>query len=66
MKVSGEGAAAYQAVRLDSFDTVNQGVLLSADDETGEVVWRDRTGNEVKATLGQRAIIITPRHSLGR
>lgn len=41
MRVEGEEAQAFKAVRLDSFLDVNKGELVSADEMTGEVRWRD-------------------------
>jgi hypothetical protein len=58
MKIEGEAAAQYEAVRLDSFATVNRGVLVSADDDTGKVVWLDKTANQREVTLGSHAIRI--------
>lgn len=66
MKVEGTLAAGSQAVRTDSMATVNQGPLVSADDETGEVQYTDRTGTVCTVTLGPNAIRITPKHSMGR
>lgn len=57
MKIEGEVAARWTAVRLDTLESVEgRGVLLSADTDTGEVVWRDRTGETCRATLGQNTI----------
>ncbi len=39
MNVSGEDAHLYRAVRRDTFDDVNKGPLVSADEDTGRVVW---------------------------
>ncbi len=61
MIVSGDAAASFNAVRLDSFENANRGVLVSANDETGEVVYKDATGEEKKLMLGDHAIKILPR-----
>lgn len=57
MRVEGELAARWTAVRLDSLQSVEgKGQLLLADSETGEVAWKDRTGEVCKANLGPHAI----------
>lgn len=57
MRVEGDAALRFSAVRLDSLTSVEgKGKLLLADSETGEVVWTDRTGETCKATLGAHAI----------
>ena len=56
MIVSGEEAKLYDAVRLDSFVTVNQGVLVKADDQTGEVAWTDKAGETKVVMLGDHRI----------
>jgi hypothetical protein len=57
MRVEGEAAKSWTAVRLDSLVSVEgKGKLISADTETGEVVWTDRTGETCRATLGAHAI----------
>lgn len=66
MNVSGEEALRYDAVRLDSFEVVNKGQLIEADDMTGLVKWRDSTGEEKSVTLGQHAIRITYRSTFRR
>ena len=58
MIVSGEAAAAFNAVRLDSFENANKGTLVSADSETGEVRYLDVTGEEKRLVLGDHAIRI--------
>ena len=58
MKIEGSDASKYRAVRLDSFENVNKGELVSADDITGEVVWTDKTGEQKTLTLGPSAIRI--------
>jgi hypothetical protein len=66
MKIEGETAKNWQAVRIDSYATVNLGDLVSADDKTGEVEWLDRTGTVAKVALGPHTIRLMPRHSYGR
>ena len=62
MKVEGENATRCDAVRLDSYATVNAGgPLVSADDETGAVSWRNKTGEVKSLTLGPHTIRIVPR-----
>ena len=61
MIVSGEEAKLYDAVRLDSFVTVNQGPLTKADDQTGEVVWTDRAGETKVVMLGDHRIRLVRR-----
>jgi hypothetical protein len=63
--VSGEEAARFDAVRRDSLTNVNKGDLVSADDVTGIVEWRDKTGEVKSATLGDHAIAIVPRSQYG-
>lgn len=58
MKIEGESAAEHHVIRLDSFSTVNDGVLLAADDETGFVKWKDKSDTEKSVTLGVHAIRI--------
>ena len=59
--VSGEEAARFNAVRLDSFACVNEGVLVEADDVTGVVRWKDKADAIKVVTLGDHAIRIVPR-----
>ena len=61
MTVSGEAAAAYDAVRLDSCETANKGPLIGADTDTGLVVYKDVTGAEKKLELGPHAIMLVRR-----
>lgn len=61
MTVNGEEAAAYNAVRLDSFANVNDGLLVEANTQTGFVRWKDKTNEEKTATLGERAIFLVRR-----
>ncbi len=60
MQVSGEEANRWIAVRLDSFAQVNQGELVSADDQTGAVSWKDKTGEIKNISLGLHAIRLVP------
>ena len=52
MKVSGEEAMRYQAVRKDTLETVNHGLLIMADEETGRVEWRTKSGEMSAIILG--------------
>lgn len=61
MNVTGEEASLFDAIRLDSFITVNQGMLVEADDITGRVAWKDKAGETKTAVLGERAIRIIPK-----
>ena len=56
MNVSGEAAAALNAIRLDDMTTVNKGILVSADDQTGAVTWKDKLGTDQTVTLGPHSI----------
>jgi hypothetical protein len=57
MRVDGEAARNYSAVRLDSFASVEgKGKLTLADDATGEVRWADAAGETRTVTLGNHAI----------
>jgi hypothetical protein len=59
MKIDGDEAKFFNAVRLDSFQNVNQGTLISADEQTGEVHWSEKITNEdLTLTLGPNAIKI--------
>lgn len=57
MRVEGENASKFRAVRMDSYADV-PGILVMADEETGEVHTTDKTGEIRKVTLGQHAIKI--------
>ena len=46
---------------LHTFLNVNEGELLMADDITGEVRWKDRTGETRSKTMGSHAIRILRR-----
>lgn len=61
MIVSGEEALLYDAVRLDSCMPANRGPLVRADDQSGEVEYRDTPETTVKLALGQHAIRIIRR-----
>jgi hypothetical protein len=61
MTISGEEAKNYNAVRLDSMANANQGELVAADEDTGFVVYKDRTGEEVKLQLAPHSIRILRR-----
>lgn len=58
MRVEGEGASSYSAIRLDSLQSIEgaKGQLVMADTDTGEVAWKDRTGQLCQASLGPGAI----------
>lgn len=58
MKVEGETAASYRAVRLDNFENANKGELVMADDMTGEVHYKDQAGETKVLKLGEHAIRI--------
>jgi len=68
MRVEGEAARHWSAVRLDSFAPVEggKGTLTLADDQTGEVKWTDTTGEACTVTLGNHAIQIVRRSVYGR
>ncbi len=51
MKVEGPDAAGYRVVRLDSFEDVNKGDLVSADDISGIVVYKDTPDSQKTVTL---------------
>lgn len=61
MNVSGEEAARFNAVRLDSYACVNEGELVEANDATGLVKWKDKAGEIKEKTLGEHQIRIIPR-----
>lgn len=56
--VSGEAAKNLDAISLSSFAPVNRGELVSADDETGTVVFKDTPDSQKTVTLGAHAIKI--------
>jgi len=65
MNISGDAAAGFDAIRLDNFERANRGVLVSADDITGVVVYKDVTGEAKSITLGEHAIRILPKGRYG-
>ncbi len=66
MKVSGEEAIRYQAVRKDTLETVNHGILVMADEETGRVEWRTKSGEMSAITLGPQSIKLMTAYRYGR
>lgn len=64
--VSGEEARRFNAVRLDSMACVNTGDLIEANDATGLVKWKDKTGTEQSVTLGEHSIRIALKSGYGR
>lgn len=58
MRVEGDAARSWTAVRLDSLQSVEgaKGQLLLADTETGECIWKDLSGERCEARLGPHAI----------
>ena len=66
MQVLGEAAREWIAVRLDTFEQVNTGPLVEADDYLGTVKWLDRTGVTRSEMLGSHAIRLLRRSSYGR
>lgn len=65
MIVAGDAAKLYDAVRLDNFERANRGELVSADDITGVVVYKDAAGEAKTVTLGDHAIRILPKSRYG-
>ncbi len=61
MTISGGEASGFNAIRLDDFTYANKGTLVSADTETGLVIWKDVTGADCQITLGPHAIRIAKR-----
>jgi len=61
MKIEGDDAKHYRAVRLDSFLNANLGELVSADDVTGQVIYRDTPETTKTLELGDHAIKILPK-----
>jgi hypothetical protein len=66
MIITGDSAKGWCAVRLDTFEQVNQGPLLEANDESGSIRWIDKQGREHGLVLGSNAIRILPRSRYGR
>ncbi len=61
MNVTGDEAAKYEAIRSDDFTVINLGPLMAANEETGEVWWKDSTGQERSINLGPHAVRIVHR-----
>ena len=61
MKIDGEAAHSYHAVRLDTFRDAHTGPLIMADEMTGEVRWRDTPESEKTVVLGPGTIRILPK-----
>lgn len=60
--VSGEGAKGYRVVRLDTLQSVHKdGTLVSADESTGTVVYKDTPDSTKTVVFGMGAIRILPR-----
>jgi len=66
MRITGEIASQMIAVRLDSFEQVNTGILTTVDDESGYVEWIDSVGRGHSVSLGPEAIRIIRKSSYGR
>jgi len=66
MRKEGEEAAGYDAVRLDSGATINQGTLTLADDLTGDVTWKDKAGESRSEKYQAHAIAIVARSRYSR
>jgi len=60
MRVSGDQAKAWKAVNLKDCRDIGW-QLIEADDQSGEVTYKDRTGTEVKVCYGPHAIRLRPR-----
>ncbi len=58
MKVEGEEARLFKAIRLDSMSDAHRGELVLADDETGTVVYKDTPDSTKTLTLGAHMIRI--------
>lgn len=59
--VSGDRAAAFKVVRLDSLADAIDGDLISADSLAGTVSFKDRSGTVQNKNFGPHAIRIVPR-----
>lgn len=66
MIVTGDAAKKFDAIRLDSFEPVNKGELLEANEETGMVRWNGHGGGQNSVTLGPKSIKIMAKSSYGR
>ncbi len=58
MRLVGDDASPFNAVRRDSLENVNKGPLVLVDDQTGEVAWTDKTGEVKTVTLTSVPIAI--------
>jgi hypothetical protein len=63
MRVEDETAREHNAVRLDNLENANKGILVLADEATGEVVYKDASGSMISTLLGPHAIRIVRRSS---
>lgn len=62
MRVEGEDAQRWSAVRLDTLTSIEgAGRLMLADDVTGEVRWSDKTNESCAKNFGPHAIRIVRR-----
>ena len=61
MKIEGDEAKFYRAVRLDTFENANKGELVGADEATGWVVYKDTPESTKTLMLGDHAIRILPK-----
>ena len=66
VRIAGEDAKRWAAVRLDTLEQVNTGVLTLADDLLGTVEWCDKTGNTRTVSLGPQAIRLIRAYRYGR
>jgi len=66
MKTEDATAARFDAVSLSSMEQINRGTLISADEDSGVVVYENVPGSRKTVTLGQHAIKIIPRSKYGR
>lgn len=61
MTISGDEAKLYDAISLSSFLNVNRGELISADENTGVVVYKDTPESTKTVTCGEHSIRIVRR-----
>lgn len=61
MIVEGDTADRYQVIILSSFECV-PGILVKANDATGEVTTKDKTGETKNHNFGMRSIRIIPKY----
>lgn len=59
--VSGDTAKEHHVVRLDTFADAHAGELVSADEATGIIVFKDKAGESKTLTFGAHAIKIMRR-----